>query len=133
MKWLDRAGGRYFHVAEICRSLGIQVWRSQKAEKGLRSPCPKQALATYGVAGTLFDGAPAIALSGSGSGEISYIVALHEIGHHAMGSRRKRTIAGELIAWLWAVEHAEEWTPVMARTMVACLQSHVQRDRYGHE
>lgn len=56
--------------------------------------------------------------------EITYAIALHEIGH-ILGKRQSGTrLDKEVGAWEWAIEHAHRWTLPMTRTMRRCLQSY---------
>jgi hypothetical protein len=57
--------------------------------------------------------------------DITYCIALHEIGH-IVGNRRGRSaLYAELGAWEWAIETAIEWTYYMNLVMRICLWSHV--------
>lgn len=57
--------------------------------------------------------------------EITYAIALHEIGH-ILGKRQSGTrLDKEVGAWEWALEHAVRWTLPMSRKMRDCLQSYL--------
>lgn len=59
--------------------------------------------------------------------DITYAVALHEIGH-ILGPRQSGTrLDKEVGAWEWAIEHANHWTLPMAGTMKRCLQSYLTK------
>lgn len=59
--------------------------------------------------------------------EITYAVAMHEIGH-ILGPRQSGTrIDKEVGAWEWAIKHAHRWTPPMSRKMRSCLQSYLAK------
>ncbi len=59
--------------------------------------------------------------------EITYAVALHEIGH-ILGKRQSGTrLDREVGAWEWAIEHAIRWTLPMSRKMKGCLQSYMAK------
>lgn len=58
--------------------------------------------------------------------EITYAIALHEIGH-ILGERQSGTrLDKEVGAWEWAIEHAVRWTLPMSRKMKDCLRSYLQ-------
>src|ERR1017187_8686689 len=48
--------------------------------------------------------------------EVTYAVALHEIGHIA-GPQVRGMLNREVEAWLWAKRHALVWTDAMSATM----------------
>ena len=57
--------------------------------------------------------------------EITYAIALHEIGH-ILGPRQSGCrLDKEVGAWEWAIENAERWTLPMSRKMKECLQSYL--------
>lgn len=59
--------------------------------------------------------------------EITYAIALHEIGH-ILGPRQSGTrLDKEVGAWEWAIEHAVHWTLPMAQKMRACLESYMAK------
>lgn len=65
--------------------------------------------------------------------EITYAIALHEIGH-ILGPRQSGTrLDKEVGAWEWAVEHAVRWTLPMSHKMKHCLQSYMTKvERSAH-
>lgn len=60
--------------------------------------------------------------------EITYAVALHEIGHIAIGNRSRAIgrLAEEAEAWEWARSNALEWTDRMSEKAEACVTSYVR-------
>jgi hypothetical protein len=59
--------------------------------------------------------------------EITYAIALHEIGH-ILGKRQNGTrLDKEVGAWEWALEHALRWTLPMSRTMQRCLRAYLAK------
>jgi hypothetical protein len=56
--------------------------------------------------------------------EITYAVALHELGH-LLGRRGRARIDKETFAWIWAKQNSLIWTESMNDKMVRCLQSYV--------
>lgn len=86
------------HIAELAEELGVLIWDEWEGDCE-DVPC--------GAAGTLTlggDTQPVILLSDPPITPESYLVALHELGHHA--TRDEDEFNRELRAWLWAVEHA---------------------------
>ena len=62
-------------------------------------------------------------------GDVSYAVALHELGHLiAVGAsgRKYRRLDKELRAWRWARAAALEWTPRMDRAMRESMRSYLE-------
>ena len=74
---------------------------------------------------------------------ITYVVALHELGHILGPWQSQPRLYKEAGAWKWATENALVWTPVMQKTMVKSLNSYLlwqrRRAKYvrlpetGHE
>jgi len=60
--------------------------------------------------------------------EITYAVALHEIGH-ILGDQPKTRIDREVAAWQWARAYAIEWTPVMQAAAVKRLNNYIAWSR----
>lgn len=56
---------------------------------------------------------------------ITYVVALHEIGHILGPWQSRQRLYKEAGAWKWANENALVWTPVMQKTMVRSLTSYL--------
>jgi hypothetical protein len=56
---------------------------------------------------------------------VTYAVALHEIGH-ILGRSPARRLDREASAWQWARENALEWTPRMEAKMQSCLDSYAK-------
>ncbi len=57
---------------------------------------------------------------------ITYAVALHEIGH-ILGRSPTRRLDREAAAWMWARQHAIQWTPAMDSKMKSCLDSYAKK------
>jgi hypothetical protein len=76
------------HIAELCRHHGIKL---NGATRGR---------ATRWHGGRLEISIPPI------RGQVSYFVALHEIGHLVGPGRSKPRLEAEANAWLWALEQA---------------------------
>jgi hypothetical protein len=65
-------------------------------------------------------------------GPVSYAVALHELGHviaPCASGRRYPRLQKELRAWLWAREHAIEWTDRMDKEMQRSIGIYLDRAR----
>lgn len=60
--------------------------------------------------------------------DITYAVALHEIGH-ILGRYPKHRIDREVAAWEWAKANALVWTPAMQRTASRLLGGYVKWTR----
>lgn len=60
--------------------------------------------------------------------EITYAVALHEIGH-ILGDNPSTRIDREVAAWEWARTYAIEWTGTMQAVAVKSLTSYVAWSR----
>lgn len=59
--------------------------------------------------------------------DITYAVALHEIGH-ILGPRQSGTrLDKEVGAWEWAQANAINWTAAMSKKRAACLQSYLAK------
>lgn len=60
-----------------------------------------------------------------------YAVALHELGHQALGvGQQRRTpdgLAQEWRCWSWARRHALAWTPSMQAAAGRCLRTYEPR------
>ena len=56
---------------------------------------------------------------------ITYVVALHELGHILGPWQSQPRLYKEAGAWKWATENALVWTPVMQKTMVKSLNSYL--------
>jgi len=57
--------------------------------------------------------------------EVTYAIALHEIGHLLGPWQRSVSLLEEAGAWYWARKNALQWTPRMEKTLVASLKSYV--------
>lgn len=54
--------------------------------------------------------------------EVTYAVALHELGHALDERYPPDRISRERVAWEWAEKHALEWTPAMEAFRQHALQ-----------
>lgn len=113
------------HIAELCATHGISICDRHQIRTSGANP-QKRTIHIPPV-----------------RGHVTYAVALHEIGHilhpqgmlrdgetgalESMSSEMSETtqqaaffdvqLIEEASAWQWAITHAKEWTPVMARTL----------------
>jgi hypothetical protein len=114
---LERAGerrGRYInHIAKLCREHEIDLdfkSRGGRAYRGSQRIC---------IAAVKSD--------------ITYAVALHELGHLLGGMQDGHRLKREAGAWIWARDNACEWTERMDATMRRGLGSYLnwaQRDKH---
>lgn len=66
--------------------------------------------------------------------DITYAIALHEIGHIA-GKQGKHRMDKEVNAWIWAKENALHWTITMQKKANNCLTSYItwaKRSKKAH-
>lgn len=89
------------HVEALARELGVLIippWVGSLAEDVVDFPA--------GAAGFIeFEGetgSPIIWVSEEPTTAKAYLVALHELGHHATGTGGLADIIGEALAWEWA-------------------------------
>ena len=80
------------HITQLCAAHGI------KRENG--SGCGRAFQRGRGPARTLHIRIPPI------KGQVTYFVALHEIGHLVGPGRSGRRLEKEAAAWRWAIEHS---------------------------
>lgn len=59
--------------------------------------------------------------------DITYAVAMHELGHILSSGQRGTRLDKEADAWMWAKAHALEWTPAMQAKMRDCLKSYLDK------
>jgi hypothetical protein len=104
----------YEHVQELARDLDVEVWICATAR------------GWNGEARLSSDGQRIIFLSGVPDEPGMYLVALHELGHHASsmkGWRRGYRLDREAAAWQWAIENMpcepgpDEWAFIRAGLM----------------
>lgn len=58
--------------------------------------------------------------------QVTYAVALHEIGHVA-GRQPRTRLDREAAAWIWARSNAIFWTDAMQAKMMDCLRSYARK------
>src|SRR3990172_7894319 len=77
------------HVAQLCREHGIELIDSSSRGRATRWRGGRREIAIPPI-----------------RGQVSYFVALHEIGHLVGRGRSAPRLEAEANAWLWALEHA---------------------------
>ena len=89
------------HVAQLCREYGIELIGSSSRGRAIRWRGGKREIAIPPI-----------------RGQVSYFVALHEIGHLVGRGRSAARLEAEANAWLWALEHTIiEPTPATRRSI----------------
>ena len=89
------------HVAQLCREHGIELIGSSSRGRAIRWRGGKREIAIPPI-----------------KGQVSYFVALHEIGHLVGRGRSAPRLEAEANAWLWALDHAiVEPTPATRRSI----------------
>ena len=97
------------HVEELCAEHGIELVGSSSRGRAIRWR-----------GGRLEISIPPI------KGQVSYFIALHEIGHLVGRGRSAPRLEAEANAWLWALEHcAVEPTPATRRSIVRRLEGYL--------
>lgn len=92
------------HVEELARELGVIVipsWVGSLDEECDLTPCGAAGELIFDEHGGSF---PTVWVSQELTTAEPYLVALHELGHHAAGSLDPFT--NEVLAWTWAEEHS---------------------------
>jgi hypothetical protein len=112
------------HIWELADEIGATVRWTRDRRFARRSDGSHHGSAT----GALNE----ITLGWQASGEDAYWVALHELGHIALGHvglpDTPEGTCGEADAWLWALEHARVApTPSVARRMDESIQTYVDK------
>jgi uncharacterized protein YjaZ len=114
---LERAGerrGRYInHIAKLCREHEIDLDFQSRG-------------------GVAYRGSLHIQIAPVRS-DITYAVALHELGHIVGPMQDGHRLEREAGAWIWARNNACEWTARMDAKMRRCLGSYLnwaQRDKH---
>ncbi len=59
--------------------------------------------------------------------DITYAIALHEIGHILGPCQSSTKLDREVGAWVWATANAIEWTDAMSAKRAKCLQSYLAK------
>jgi hypothetical protein len=63
-------------------------------------------------------------------GQVTYLLALHELGHIAIRPEPPLRLAQEAAAWRWALANTiEEPTPATYRSILRCLHGYRQRQQ----
>jgi hypothetical protein len=78
-----------YHVSQLCREHGIELVGSSQRGRAIRWRGGRREIAIPPI-----------------KGQVSYFVALHEIGHLVGRGRSAPRLEAEANAWLWALEHA---------------------------
>lgn len=65
--------------------------------------------------------------------EVTYAVALHELGHVLGREQSKPRLFKEAAAWTWARDNAIAWTPRMVETMASALRSYADWAKRKHD
>ncbi len=95
------------HIARICKIEDIEI--NYVAWGGGRAWHRKRRIRTRHV-----------------KSDITYALALHEIGHILEPKAHNGTrLDKEVAAWLWAMANAKEWTDKMDAYMRKCLRSYL--------
>ena len=98
------------HVEELCREHGIGLAGASSRGRAIRWR-----------GGRLEIAIPEI------RGQVSYFIALHEIGHLVGRGRSAPRLEAEANAWLWALEHAAvEPTAATRRSISRRLDGYLQ-------
>jgi hypothetical protein len=97
------------HIEDLCREYDIELVGSSSRGRAIRWR-----------GGKLEISIPPI------KGQVSYFIALHEIGHLVGRGRSAPRLESEANAWLWALEHsAVEPTPATKRSISRRLRGYL--------
>src|SRR5262249_11430093 len=98
------------HVEDLCREYGIELAGNSARGRAIRWR-----------GGRLEIAIPPI------RGQVSYFIALHEIGHLVGGGRSAPRLESEANAWLWALQNsAVEPTPATKRSISRRLRGYLE-------
>jgi hypothetical protein len=98
------------HVAQLCREHGIELIGSSSRGRAIRWRGGRREIAIPPI-----------------KGQVSYFVALHEIGHLVGRGRSAPRLESEANAWLWALDHAiVEPTPATCRSISNRLHGYLR-------
>jgi hypothetical protein len=117
------------HIQSLAEELDSPVWICLGCERGEKDP---DYWYVYGEAIRFGNDNPFIVMTETPDEPIPYLIALHELGHHAdqlwgKGLRLDR----EVFAWCWALEHSLVPTGPRAWGRIArSLRSYAQDKRY---
>jgi hypothetical protein len=113
------------HVLELAGAAGIELEFSTTRRARALRPSPSRGRCARIVVSPV-------------RGQVSYLVALHELGHLlSRGNRSMRQLEREADAWRWALDRSlVELTPATARSLQRSLESYLlrarRRARLGH-
>ena len=118
---LDEIRARADHVIELGRKYGINIFFSYH----IVEPKGWQNLHGYAYPEKRFRYIKVMRYWGP----LSYMTALHEIGHVILGERKdyytpQTVVANEEAAWKWAFEHAKFAPPYAERFRRFCLRNY---------
>jgi hypothetical protein len=77
------------HIAELCRQHGIELNGASSRGRAIRWRGGRREISIPPI-----------------RGQVSYFIALHEIGHLVGRGRSAPRLESEANAWLWALEHS---------------------------
>lgn len=98
------------HVAELCERHGIGLAGASRRGRAIRWRGGKREIAIPEI-----------------RGQVSYFIALHEIGHLVGPGRSRPRLEAEANAWLWALDNAAvEPTPATLRSISRRLRGYLE-------
>jgi hypothetical protein len=97
------------HVAELCAEHGIELVGSSARGRAIRWRGGRREISIPPI-----------------RGQVSYFIALHEIGHLVGRGRSAPRLESEANAWLWALEHTMiDPTPATRRSIARRLRGYL--------
>jgi hypothetical protein len=97
------------HIEQLCDQYGIELVGSSARGRAIRWRGGRIAISIPPI-----------------KGQVSYFIALHEIGHLVGRGRSAPRLESEANAWVWALEHtAVEPTPATRRSIVRRLEGYL--------
>ena len=98
------------HIADLCREHEIELAGSSARGRAVRWRGGKREISVPPI-----------------RGQVSYFIALHEIGHLVGPGRSAPRLECEANAWLWALTHsAVEPTPATRRSIARRLRGYLE-------
>jgi hypothetical protein len=98
------------HIADLCREHGISLAGSSARGRAIRWRGGKREISVPPI-----------------RGQVSYFIALHEIGHLVGPGRSAPRLEAEANAWLWALDHcAVEPTAATRRSISRRLGGYLE-------
>jgi hypothetical protein len=98
------------HIEELCEQYGIEIAGASRRGRAVRWRGGRTEIAIPEI-----------------RGQVSYFVALHEIGHLVGPGRSAPRLESEANAWLWALENAAvEPTPATRRSIAKRLRGYLE-------